>query len=257
VRLSPKDAFQISFIAFAIGLAGVCALLILVCCTSVPSGANVIMEGTSLGSGTSDFDLHSTSQSVRMGAYKSEGVDERYSYTQTKGDPHSDSTSNLDAEMSIDKAGGTRKTMFQFWQKNKAATERLMINGIVGEFVAETAGKLTVGADGALSYDLDYRFNGKNLSYIAQAVIMDEKTGRPATDVIVQRSGNWTIWNHLNVTTPIVTPESWLGSCEDLNKDIISDETVPDSIFVMPKNNSKYNYYARGKKIISVLNTTS
>lgn len=251
-----ERTFRIIFYACYFALAFGIACAILSAYTMAPGEGNVLMEGMARGSGTSDFDLQSTGQDARVAAHQSIGVDERYKFTQLQGTEYSASTSTLDVEISIDRAGGTEKTMYVYRQKNKDAGEVIRINNIVGTFKAESHGALTVSADGALSYDLAYQFNGKNLSYDAQAIIMDARTGRPATNLRVQRVGNWSIWNHLNVTTPIVTPESWLGSCEDMNKDILNDPTIPDSIFIMPKNDSVYNYYAKGKKIYRQLNVT-
>jgi hypothetical protein len=236
-------------------LAIVCLLAIIYLVGTSGLG-NVLMEGTAQGSGTSDFDLQGTGQDARVAAYKSIGVDEQYKFVQTRGTEYSASTSLLDVEISIEKAGGTQKTMYVYRQKNKDAGEVIRINNVVGPFVADSHGTLTVSEDGALSYDLTYEFSGENLSYDAQAIIMDAATGRPATNLRIQRVGNWTIWNHLNVTTPIVEPDNWLGACEGLNNDIINDPTIPDSIFVMPWNDSMYNYYAVGKKIFRQLNTS-
>lgn len=250
---TPEDIRKYFYASFFLALICLLAALYLV---ATAGQANVLMEGSSQGSGTSDFDLQGTGQDARVAAYKSVGVDERYKFVQTQGTKYSASTSTLDVDVSIDQAGGTRKTMYVYKQKNSAAGEVLRMNNIVGTFKAESHGMLTVSEDGTLSYDLDYQFNGENLSYDAQAIIMDATTGRQATNLRVKRVGNWSVWNHLNVTTPIVTPENWLGSCEDANKDILNDPAIPDSIFIMPKNDSKYDYYAKGKKIYRLLNTT-
>lgn len=250
---TPDDIRKYFYTSFILAIFCLLAVIYLVGTSGL---GNVLMEGSSHGSGTSDFDLQGTGQDARIAAYKSVGVEERYKFVQTRGTEYTDSTSNLDVDVSIDQAGGTRKTMYVYKQKNSAAGEVIRINNIIGSFVAESHGMLTVSEDGALSYDLDYQFNGENLSYDAQAIIMDATTGRPATNLRVQRVGNWSIWNHLNVTTPIATPENWLGACEDMNNDIINDSSIPDSIFVMPKNDSAYNYYAVGKKVHRLLNTT-
>lgn len=250
---TPDDIRKYFYTSFILAIFCLLAVLYLVGTSGL---GNVLMEGSSHGSGTSDFDLQGTGQDARIAAYKGVGVEERFKFVQTQGTEYTDSTSVLDVDVSIDQAGGTRKTMYVYKQKNSAAGEVIRINNIVGSFVAESHGMLTVSEDGALSYDLDYQFNGENLSYDAWAIIMDATTGRPATNLRVQRVGNWSIWNHLNVTTPIVTPENWLGSCEDANKDILNDPTIPDSIFIMPQNDSTYNYYAKGKKIYRLLNTT-
>jgi hypothetical protein len=250
---TPDDIRKYFYTSFILAIFCLLAALYLVGTSGL---GNVLMEGASHGSGTSDFDLQGTGQDARIAAYKSVGVEERYKFVQTRGTEYTDSTSVLDVDVSIDQAGGTRKTMYVYKQKNGAAGEVIRINNIIGSFVAESHGMLTVSEDGALSYDLDYQFNGENLSYDAQAIIMDATTGRQATNLRVQRVGNWSVWSHLNVTTPIIAPENWLGACEDMNNDIINDPSIPDSIFIMPKNDSTYNYYAVGKKVYRLLNTT-
>ncbi len=241
---------------YASMLLAIVCLLAIVYMVGTTGMGNVLMEGSSMGSGTSDFDLTGVGQDARIASFKSNGVRENYRYVQVQGTKFSDSTSTLDVDVEVDYSDGTRKTMFIYRQKNRDAKELIRINNVVGPFVAESHGMLTVSDSGMLSYDLDYQFSGENLSYYAQAIVMDSATGRPATELVVQRAGNWTIWNHLNVTTPIVEPDNWLGACESLNNDIINDPTIPDSIFVMPWNDSMYNYYAVGKKIFRQLNTS-
>jgi len=58
---------------------------------------------------------------------------------------------------------------------------------------------------------------------------------------------------HLNVSVAPITPEDWLGFCEGLNK----DANIPEGIYILPMNDSKYNYTLVDGKIIRSLNTTT
>lgn len=219
-----------------------------------PGSADLLLEGTTSGDGTLDHEINGAAQSSRVMAYKSEGIEETYRKVETDKVEYADSSSTLDVSVSMDNAGGTRRTKFVFRQKGAGVGQNIEFHDAKGAFSADAVGYLGVSDDGTVSFDMTYAINGSSLGF--EAIIIDARTGKQITLDRLAGIGKFNIQRHLNVTTPVSTPESWLGSCEDMNKDIYNDPTIAGSIFVMPVNNSRYNYYAKNRKVYSVLNST-
>jgi hypothetical protein len=74
--------------------------------------------------------------------------------------------------------------------------------------------------------------------------------GRPATIEEIDPIGQYILNTHLNVSNEPITPESWLNFCEGLDQDV----NMPEGIYILPVNDSKYNYTLVDGKIIRSLN---
>ena len=62
--------------------------------------------------------------------------------------------------------------------------------------------------------------------------------------------GKYLLNTHLNVSNEPIAPENWLSFCEGLDQDV----NMPDGIYILPTNDSKYNYTLVDGKIIRGLN---
>jgi hypothetical protein len=83
-----------------------------------------------------------------------------------------------------------------------------------------------------------------------QGRVYNSENGRPATIEELDAVGKYLLNTHLNVSNKPIVQESWLNFCEGLDQDV----NMPDGIYILPVNDSNYNYTLVGGKIIRSLN---
>jgi hypothetical protein len=80
--------------------------------------------------------------------------------------------------------------------------------------------------------------------------VLNSIEGRPATIEEIDPVGKYLLNTHLNVSNEPITPEGWLDFCNGLDQDV----NMPEGIYILPVNDSKYNYTLEDGKIIRSLN---
>ena len=83
-----------------------------------------------------------------------------------------------------------------------------------------------------------------------QGRVYNNSEGRPATIEELDAVGKYLLNTHLNVSNAPILPSDWLGFCSGLDQDV----NMPDGIYILPVNDSKYNYTLVDGKIIRSLN---
>jgi len=98
------------------------------------------------------------------------------------------------------------------------------------------------------------QFDTRDGNATIQGRVYNAVKGRPATLEELDAVGKYLLNTHLNVSLAPITPEDWLGVCESLDKDV----NMPEGIYILPMNDSKYNYTLTGEgKILRSRNTTN
>jgi hypothetical protein len=123
---------------------------------------------------------------------------------------------------------------------------------------ASFAGEISLDGTEATNpkFDSVIEFDTRDGNAVISGRVYNQTAGRPATMQELDLVGKYILRHHLNVSLPAITPENWLPSCSEYDKDLIKDPTAP-GLYIAPLNNSKYNYTWNGLQIIPVLNTST
>ena len=116
---------------------------------------------------------------------------------------------------------------------NKISYTATHLNG-TGDFASEIHVKETAAGDDSLVSTIMFDTRDGS-AQITGRIINSTDNGRPATFEEVDLVGKFLIESQLNISKPAITPENWLGSCAELNHDMILDEDVPDGIYILPE----------------------
>ncbi len=86
--------------------------------------------------------------------------------------------------------------------------------------------------------------------------VINGQTGEPVNEAEMEAVGEFVIRSYLNITEEIETPDDWLGFCGPVDKDLILSGDANDGIYIIPLNDSKYNYVLQDGEIVRLLNVT-
>lgn len=112
---------------------------------------------------------------------------------------------------------------------------------------------LSATESGGENFDSMIWFDTRDGNATIQGRVYNNEAGRPATIEELDAVGKYLLNTHLNVSNEPIVPENWLDFCSGLDKDI----NMPEGIYILPINDSKYNYILENGNIIRLLNTTS
>ena len=112
---------------------------------------------------------------------------------------------------------------------------------------------LTATEAGGESFDSMIWFDTRDGLATIQGRVLNSIEGRPATIEEIDPVGQFLLNTHLNVSNEPITPEGWLDFCNGLDQDV----NMPEGIYILPVNDSNYNYTLVGGKIIRSLNATA
>lgn len=153
----------------------------------------------------------------------------------------------------LDAKGGlmTRHEVTHYGAKRQIQSKLVDIKGNVS---ADDNFQVTILPSGEQRLDSQINVDASGGKIKWRFKLVNSTTGRPATEQEVVLVGNVTIDAYNNVTSPVrqlVSEESWLPACAEMDKDIYGM-----GLYTLPINDSWYNYVRTGNKVNRVLNIT-
>ena len=213
------------------------------------SGSANTLDTSMVGTGTMDY-RHDSEHSADVAMAENASI--MYDYSRTWGQDVAVETAK--SQFVVTSAKGGYKT--QYAVKGSGADHKVDYRATKISGDASFASEITLTATeaGGESFDSMIWFDTRDGLATIQGRVYNNSEGRPATIEELDAVGKYLLNTHLNVSKEPIVPESWLGSCEELNRDMILDPTVPDGLYILPANDSKYNYTLVDGKIIRGLN---
>ena len=225
-------------------LAGVAFVAIMFIVATGGSGNS--LDSSLSGTGTMDY-RHDSEHSSDLAMAENATV--MYDYSRTWGE----GTDIARSSFIVTSAKGGYKTQYAvtgYGANHKVTYRATKISGDAS-FASEIT--LTATEAGGENFDSIIQFDTRDGNATIQGRVYNSTAGRPATLEELDAVGKYLLNTHLNVSVAPITPEDWLGFCEGLNK----DANIPEGIYILPMNDSKYNYTLVDGKIIRSLNTTT
>lgn len=246
LKASPIDFFRFVFLS-SLGVIAVCmAAFILSASTNSPGEANVL-DSSLVGTGTMDY-RHDTQHSSDRAMAENATILYEYSKSWGVDMPTETATSNF----IISSGKGGYKT--QYIVRGSGANHKVDYRAtkILGD--ASFASEITLTATEASgeSFDSVVEFDTRSGNATIKGRVYNSTAGRPATMEELDAVGKYLLNTHLNVSNAPILPDDWLGFCSSLDQDV----NMPEGIYILPVNDSKYNYTLVAGKIVRLLNAS-
>ncbi len=220
-------------------------IVVLAATGNLVSASQMIQEAVYKGTGTIDVEILGENQNARAAAHNSQDIDIRYSKSSIS-TQYEGTTDKLTITYSVT-GDGTRWTKFKYQAEGANAGDIADFNSINGNFEASGTSVISVSENGDVSFDSVISAEQGNYTFHAKFYDIADGAMRPTSGESVSGYGNLSIWRHIN-KTDIKTYEDWLELCATVNKDVISDPSVPDSIYLVPD-----GYYVnKAKQLIKI-----
>ena len=212
-------------------------------------GSGNVLDTSIVGTGTGSI-RHDSEHSADLAMAENASI--IYDYSRSWDD--NDNIEVAKSQFVVTSANGGYKT--QYLVKGSRAGHKVEYRATKIAGNASFASEISMSATEAGDESLDSMFWLDTRDGLAtiRGRVYNYDGRRPATIEEIDQVGRYLLNSHLNVSKEPIVPESWLGSCEELNRDMILDPTVPDGLYILPANDSKYNYTLVDGKIIRGLN---
>ena len=213
------------------------------------SGSANTLDTSMVGTGTMDY-RHDSEHSADIAMAENASI--MYDYSRTWGQDVAVETAK--SQFVVTSAKGGYKTQYAVQGSGADHKVDYRATKISGDASFASEISLSATESGGENVDSMIWFDTRDGLATIQGRVYNNSEGRPATIEELDAVGKYLLNTHLNVSKEPIVPESWLGSCEELNRDMILDPTVPDGLYILPANDSKYNYTLVDGKIIRGLN---
>jgi len=211
------------------------------------SGSANTLDTSLVGTGTMGI-RHDSEHSADTAMAENASI--MYDYSRTWGQDIAVETAK--SQFVVTSAKGGYKT--QYAVKGSGADHKVEYTAtkITGDASFASEITLTATEAGGESFDSMIWFDTRDGLANITGRVLNSIEGRPATIEEIDPVGQFLLNTHLNVSNEPITPESWLEFCNGLDQDV----NMPEGIYILPVNDSKYNYTLVDGKIIRSLNTT-
>ena len=225
-------------------LAVVCLLVTIY--TVAVGGAGNTLDTSMVGTGTMNY-RHDSEHSADIAMAENASI--MYDYSRTWGPDVPMETAK--SQFVVTSAKGGYKT--QYAVKGSGADHKVDYKATKISGDASFASEITLTAteSGGESFDSMIWFDTRDGLATIQGRVYNNSEGRPATIEELDAVGKYLLNTHLNVSNAPILPEDWLGFCSGLDQDV----NMPEGIYILPVNDSKYNYSLVDGKIVRSLNT--
>jgi len=210
------------------------------------SGSANTLDTSLVGTGTMNY-RHDSEHSADIAMAENASI--MYDYSRTWGQDIAVETAK--SQFVVTSAKGGYKT--QYAVKGSGADHKVDYRATKISGDASFASEITLTATeaGGQSFDSMIWFDTRDGLATIQGRVYNNSAGRPATIEELDAVGKYLLNTHLNVSNAPILPEDWLGFCSGLDQDV----NMPEGIYILPVNDSKYNYTLEGGKIVRSLNT--
>lgn len=224
-------------------LAVVC-LLVTIYAVAVCGEGNTL-DTSMVGTGTMNY-RHDSEHSADTAMAENASI--MYDYSRTWGADVLTETAK--SQFVVTSAKGGYKTQYSVKGSGAGHKVDYKATKISGDASFATEISLTATEAGGQSFDSMIWFDTRDGLATIQGRVYNSENGRPATIEELDAVGKYLLNTHLNVSNEPIVQESWLNFCEGLDQDV----NMPDGIYILPVNDSNYNYTLVGGKIIRSLN---
>lgn len=209
------------------------------------SGSANTLDTSMVGTGTMNY-RHDSEHSADIAMAENASI--MYDYSRTWGQDVPMETAK--SQFVVTSAKGGYKT--QYAVKGSGADHKVDYKATKISGDASFASEITLTATeaGGESFDSMIWFDTRDGLATIQGRVYSSENGRPATIEELDAVGKYLLNTHLNVSNEPIVQESWLNFCEGLDQDV----NMPDGIYILPVNDSNYNYTLVGGKIVRSLN---
>ena len=209
------------------------------------SGAGNTLDTSMVGTGTMDY-RHDSEHSADIAMAENASI--MYDYSRTWGQDVAVETAK--SQFVVTSAKGGYKT--QYSVKGSGADHKVDYKATKISGDASFASEISLSAteSGGENIDSMIWFDTRDGLATIQGRVYYNSEGRPATIEELDAVGKYLLNTHLNVSNAPILPEDWLGFCSGLDQDV----NMPEGIYILPVNDSKYNYTLVDGKIVRSLN---
>jgi len=209
------------------------------------SGSANTLETSLVGTGSMDY-RHDSDHSADVAMAENASI--MYDYSRTWGQDVAVETAK--SQFVVTSGKGGHKT--QYVVKGTGADHKVEYRATKISGDASFASEISLSATeaGGENFDSMIWFDTRDGESKLQGRVYSSDNGRPATIEELNATGQWLLNTHLNVSNEPIAPENWLSFCEGLDQDV----NMPDGIYILPVNDSKYNYTLVDGKIVRSLN---
>lgn len=151
-----------------------------------------------------------------------------------------DGTDTIISSFIVDSGSGDYFTQYAVQGAYSQGKVDYSATKISGPGTFESVVTLSANEAGGENFDSQINFDTLDGSAVIRGRVYNSSAGRPATTEELDAVGAFVFSHHLNVSTTF-TPDNWLGSCADLDKDMILNPATK-GIWIAPLNDSRYNY---------------
>jgi hypothetical protein len=199
-----------------------------------------------IGTGTMNY-RHDSEHSADVAMAENASIMYDYSRTWGRDVPVETATS----QFVVTSAQGGYKT--QYAVKGSGADHKVDYKATKISGDASFASEISLSAteSGGENFDSMIWFDTRDGLATIQGRVYNNSEGRPATIEELDAVGKYLLNTHLNVSYEPITQAGWLEFCGELDRDV----NMPEGIYILPVNDSKYNYTLEGGKIVRSLNT--
>ena len=210
------------------------------------SGSANTLDTSMIGTGTMNY-RHDSEHSADVAMAENASIMYDYSRTWGRDVPVETATS----QFVVTSAQGGYKT--QYAVKGSGADHKVDYKATKISGDASFASEISLSAteSGGENFDSMIWFDTRDGLATIQGRVYNNTEGRPATIEELDAVGKYLLNTHLNVSYEPITPVGWLDFCGSLDQDV----NMPEGIYILPVNDSKYNYTLEGGKIVRSLNT--
>jgi len=209
------------------------------------SGSANTLDTSMVGTGTMNY-RHDSEHSSDIAMAENASI--MYDYSRTWGTDVLTETAK--SQFVVTSAKGGYKTQYSVKGSGAGHKVDYKATKISGDASFATEISLTATEAGGQSFDSMIWFDTRDGLATIQGRVYNSENGRPATIEELDAVGKYLLNTHLNVSNKPIVQESWLNFCEGLDQDV----NMPDGIYILPVNDSNYNYTLVGGKIIRSLN---
>ena len=209
------------------------------------SGAGNTLDTSMVGTGTMDY-RHDSEHSADIAMAENASI--MYDYSRTWGQDVAVETAK--SQFVVTSAKGGYKT--QYAVKGSGADHKVDYRATKISGDASFASEITLTAteSGGENFDSMIWFDTRDGLATIQGRVYNNSEGRPATIEELDAVGKYLLNTHLTVSNAPILPEDWLGFCSGLDQDV----NMPEGIYILPVNDSKYNYTLVDGEIVRSLN---
>ena len=210
------------------------------------SGSANTLDTSMIGTGTMNY-RHDSEHSADTAMAENASIMYDYSRNWGRDVPVETATS----QFVVTSAKGGYKTQYAVEGSGAGHKVDYRATKISGDASFATEISLSATEAGGENFDSMIWFDTRDGLATIQGRAYNNTEGRPATIEELDAVGKYLLNTHLNVSYEPITPEDWLGFCAGLDQDV----NMPEGIYILPVNDSKYNYTLEGGKIVRILNT--